>query len=226
MQQLGELGTEAVRKQNRKQGAGDNQFGVRLGEIRKVAKALKKNPDAARALWATGIIDARQTAILVLQPKHLSAADLDRMVREITFSRVADWFNDYLAKKHPDREALRLAWLEDPDPMARRAGWSLTHDRIVKTPEGLDPGALLERIEAEAGAAPEAAQWTMNFCLVAIGIRDPELRPRAIAVGEALGLYRDYPTRKGCTSPFAPIWIEEMVSRQDQALAASREGSS
>jgi len=32
--------------------------------------------------------------------------------------------------------------------------------------------------------------------------------------GESLGIYRDYPVSKGCTSPFAPIWINEMVSRQ------------
>jgi 3-methyladenine DNA glycosylase AlkD len=62
-------------------------------------------------------------------------------------------------------------------------------------------------------AAPEV-QWTMNFCLAGIGIHVPELRGRARAIGEELGLYRDYPVSKGCTSPFAPIWIDEMVRRQ------------
>ena len=33
-------------------------------------------------------------------------------------------------------------------------------------------------------------------------------------IGEKLGIYRDYPVSKGCTSPFAPIWINEMVRRQ------------
>ncbi len=28
------------------------------------------------------------------------------------------------------------------------------------------------------------------------------------------GIYRDFPVSKGCTSPFAPIWINEMVKRQ------------
>jgi hypothetical protein len=37
---------------------------------------------------------------------------------------------------------------------------------------------------------------------------------RAIAIGEKAGVYRDYPVSKGCTSPFAPIWINEMVRRQ------------
>jgi len=57
-------------------------------------------------------------------------------------------------------------------------------------------------------------QWTMNNTLVAVGIHFPRHRKRAIAIGEALGIYRDYPVSKGCTSPFAPIWISAMVSRQ------------
>jgi len=62
-------------------------------------------------------------------------------------------------------------------------------------------------------AAPEV-QWTMNFVLVEIGINFPKLRKRALAIGEKLGVYRDYGVSKGCTSPFAPIWINEMVKRQ------------
>ncbi|HEY7922037.1 MAG TPA: DNA alkylation repair protein, partial [Vicinamibacteria bacterium] len=41
-----------------------------------------------------------------------------------------------------------------------------------------------------------------------------KLRKRAIAIGETLGIFRDYPVSKGCTSPFAPLWIKAIVSRQ------------
>lgn len=78
----------------------------------------------------------------------------------------------------------------------------------------LDLPALLDRIEAEMAAAPPETQWTMNAALANIGIHDAGLRKRAIAIGEKLGIYRDYPCSKGCTSPFAPIWINEMVKRQ------------
>lgn len=100
------------------------------------------------------------------------------------------------------------------DPWAARAGWSLTSERIAKSPEGLDLPALLDRIESEMSDAAPEAQWTMNVCLAGIGIHCPKHRKRAIAIGEALGIYRDYPVSKGCTSPFAPIWIDEMVRRQ------------
>ena len=62
-----------------------------------------------------------------------------------------------------------------------------------------------------------AAQWTMNNTLAGIGIAFPEYRQPAIDIGETLGVFRDYPTPKGCTSPFAPLWINEMVKRQETA---------
>jgi 3-methyladenine DNA glycosylase AlkD len=98
--------------------------------------------------------------------------------------------------------------------MAARAGWNLTAERVAQSADGLDLAALLERLESEMGTAAPAAQWTMNGCLAAIGIHAPKHRKQALAIGERLGVYRDYPVSKGCTSPFAPIWIGEMVKRQ------------
>jgi len=48
--------------------------------------------------------------------------------------------------------------------------------------------------------APPPAQWTMNFCLAGIGIHFPDLRQRALSIGERMGIYGDYPLSKGCTS--------------------------
>lgn len=57
--------------------------------------------------------------------------------------------------------------------------------------------ALLNRIEREMGSADPVVQWTMNMTLAAIGIPFPRFRKRAIAIGEALGIDRDYPFSKG-----------------------------
>ncbi len=212
--QLETLGNEKMRKQNTKHGAGENQFGVRRGDVRKLAKKIKINHELALALWETGNIDARFLAILLLKPTALSADEMDQLVRSVTFVEVADWLNSYVVKHHPDRETLRQGWMATDDPMASRAGWSATAGRVVKSPEGLNLPALLDRIESEMGNAAPEVQWTMNCCLAEIGIHFPDHRKRALAIGETLGIYRDYPVSKGCTSPFAPIWINEMVSRQ------------
>ena len=209
------LGDERMRAQNIRHGAGNHdQFGVRLGDIRNLAKEIKTDHELALALWETGNVDARLLAILVMKPKKLSAEEMDRMVRSASFAQLADWLNNYVVKNHPEKEALRERWMAAEDPWAARAGWSLTSERIGKSPKGLDLPAILDRIESEMPDADPAAQWTMNYCLAGIGIHFPEHRGRALAIGERLGIYRDYPVSKGCTSPFAPIWINEMVRRQ------------
>ncbi|MES2626438.1 MAG: DNA alkylation repair protein [Pseudomonadota bacterium] len=212
--QLKTLGNEQVRAQYKKKGAGENQFGVLLGDIRKVADKVKSNHELGLALWKSGNIDAQLLAILIMKPKNLSVDELDDMERAVGFVQVADWFNSYIVKKHPGKETLRVKWMTDDDRWAARAGWSLTAERITKSPEGLDVAALLDRIESEMKDAAPEVQWTMNSTLASIGIHFPKHRKRAIAIGETLGIFRDYPCAKGCTSPFAPIWINEMVRRQ------------
>jgi 3-methyladenine DNA glycosylase AlkD len=214
LRQLEALGNEKMRAQNARNGAGANQFGVRLGDIRVLANKIKANHELAMELWKTGNLDARLLAILLLKPKALSADEMDRMVRSVELAQVADWLNSYVVKNHPAKETLRQGWMATEAPWAARAGWTLTSERVSKSPEGLDLPALLDRIESEMRDAPPEAQWTMNSCLAGIGIHHPKYRERALAIGEALGIYRDYPVSKGCTSPFAPIWINEMVRRQ------------
>jgi len=220
LKQLKALGNAKVRALNAKSGAGDNQYGVSLGDIRVLAKKIRTNHELALSLWQTGNVDAQFLATLLVQPKSLSAKEMDRMVRSIAFVRVADWLISYVVRQHPDKEALRKEWMAADDRWAARAGWDLTAERVGKSPDGLDVPALLARIESEMADAEPEVQWTMNNTLATIGIHFPKHRKRAIAIGEKLGIYRDYPVSKGCTSPFAPIWIEFMVNRQ--ARASSR----
>ena len=219
LKQLKALGDAKVRAQNAKggpwgAGAGDNQYGVALGDIRVLAKKIKTDHALALSLWDTGNVDAQFLAALLIEPKKLSADELDRMVRSVSFVRVADWLNSYVVAKHPDKETLREGWMTADDRWAARSGWHLTAERVAKNPDGLDLPALLDRIESELADAKPEVQWTMNNTLAAIGIHAPKLRKRAIAIGETIGLYRDWPVSKGCTPPFAPIWINFMVNRQ------------
>ena len=214
LEQLEALGNAKMRAQNAKSGAGANQFGVKLGDIRTLAQKIRTNHDLALSLWKTGNVDAQFLSALLIEPKKLSTKEVDRMVRSLTFVRVADWLIAYVVRKHPDKESLRQEWMTSENRWTARAAWDLTAERVGKSPEGLDIIGLLDRIEAEMPDADPEVQWTMNNTLAGIGIHFPKHRKRAIAIGEKLGIYRDYPVSKGCTSPFAPIWINAMVARK------------
>ncbi|MER7750216.1 DNA alkylation repair protein [Streptomyces bacillaris] len=212
MAELAGLDDPKMRAVNERHG---DDHGVHLGKLRAVAKRLKTQPDLARELWATGDTAARLLAVLISRPKAYSRDELDTMLREARAPKVHDWLVNYVVKKSPHAEELRLAWTADPDPVVASAGWALTTERVAKKPEGLDLGGLLDTVEAEMKDAPDRLQWAMNHCLAQIGIHHPEHRARAVAIGERLEVLKDYPTPPNCTSPYAPVWIAEMVRRQE-----------
>lgn len=212
--QLAALEDPRMREVNERHG---DDHGVNLTKLRAVAKDLKIQQDLALDLWATDDTAARLVALLICRPKAFGADDLDRMLREARARKVHDWLVNYVVKKSPHRDALRAEWMTDADPVVASAGWALTADDVAKRPDTLDVDALLDEIEAEMKDAHPRKQWEMNWCLTVIGIHDRERRARAIDIGERLGVLKDYPTPPNCTSPYAPIAIEEMVRRRSAA---------
>lgn len=214
---LKSLGDAARLKHNAKSGAPDNQFGVKLGDVRALAKKLKTNHELALELWDTGNVEAQLLATLIIKPKSLLASEVDKLTRTTTCAQVADWLNSYVVAEHLEKETLREKWMQakEKDRWAARAGWHFTASRINnRNIEGLDLPGLLDRLEKELPKAKPEVQWTMNNTLAAIGIHDAKLRQRAVAIGEKIGLYRDWPVSKGCIIPFVPVWVEAMVKRQ------------
>lgn len=212
MDELSALEDPRMREVNARHG---DDHGVNLSRLRALAKRLKTQQDLAEQLWTTGDTAARLLAILICRPGSFGRDELDTMLRSARAPKIQDWLINYVVRKNPHTEELRVLWSADADPVVASAGWALTADRVAKNAEGLDLAGLLDIIEAEMKDAPERLQWAMNTCLAQIGIHHPEHRERALQIGERLGVLRDYPTSPGCTSPFAPAWINEMVRRQD-----------
>ncbi|MGY3059162.1 3-methyladenine DNA glycosylase AlkD [Streptomyces sp. TE3672] len=213
MAELAELDDPKTRRVNERHG---DDHGVNLGRLRALAKRLRMQQELAVGLWATDDTAARLLAVLICRPKAFGCDELDAMVRETRAPKVHDWLVNYVVKKSPHAEELRLAWSADPDPVVASAGWALTTERVAKKPEGLDLPGLLDVIEAEMKDAPDRLQWAMNHCLAQIGIEHAEYRARAIDIGERLEVLKDYPTPPNCTSPFAPVWIAELVRRRQE----------
>ena len=211
--ELASLENPRMREVNERHG---DDHGVNLGSLRAIAKRVKADQELAIELWSTDVTSARLLTLLICRPKAFTADELDRMLREARAPKVRDWLVNYVVKKNPHVEQLRLAWLDDSDPVVAAAGWELTTERVLKSPDGIDLDGFLDTIESDMKTAPDPLQWSMNRTLAEIGIRNPGLRPRAIDIGERLEVLKDYPTPPGCTSPYAPIWIAEMSKRAER----------
>ena len=210
MKQLKAWEHPKMRAVNAKHGAGENQFGVNLGKLRGLAGKIKRDHTLALELWKSGNIDAMNLATLIMDPKQLTQPEVEKLAKDLSYYTTTDWFVKNVIKALPFKGELCRKWAASKDEYVGRAGWTLMAGQLEEN----DPEELLDTIEKRMKAAPFRTQEPMNYCMVKIAVDYPQLRKRAIAIGNKLEVLKDYPVPKGCTSPFAPIWIAYILEHR------------
>ena len=167
-------------------------WGVKFGDLDKIVKPYKKVPERsalARELWATGILEARSLALMLIEPQALTAEEIDRWVEEVNYPYLADAFAGVVYKT-PFRDAKLAAWTQRPEEFVRRAGFSLVYNAAAdpKYPaENAFYLAYLDQIEREIHGSANWAREMMNMVPIAIGKRNEALYPHALRVARAYG---------------------------------------
>ena len=187
---------------------------TKLGDLRKFAKEIKKDHDLALTLWASGRLLPRLLAILIMDKKQLSAADIDSLTLDIETHKdsdrqqLMDWLLANQLTKDKQKIALIESWADSPFALQRRTYWYY-QGRLRwtgKTPPD-NTEALLTAIEEQIGEEVPEVQWAMNFTAGWIGVFDERYRQRCVAIGEQTGLYKNQKVAKGCTPNYLPEFI-------------------
>lgn len=191
-------------------------------EIRTIAKEVGKSSELAAHLWKNGGFGARMLSLLILELKAVDVPYIEMLISDLEAadgkeqSQLLDWMIANVIMKKAALKNETAKWRDDPSTLKQRVFWSV-HARSIGAENHELNEQLLEHIEQELAGATGTVQWNMNWCAAQIGIADERLRSRCIALGERLGLYRDYPVSKGCTSPFLPTWIGSVVGKKASA---------
>jgi 3-methyladenine DNA glycosylase AlkD len=196
---------------------------TKLGDLRTIAKDIKKDHELAMELWSSGEYLARQLAILIMDKKLLTQELIDELEKDIRTHneeeqlQLIDWLMAHQLSKDKKTVALMESWLDSPSSLQRRIFWYY-QGRLRWVGQAPPPNTeyllslLEERIEEEK---PEV-QWAMNFTAAQIGIFQPEFRARCIALGEQTGLYRDEVVKRGCTPNYLPELIAIQVAKLEK----------
>ena len=197
-----------------------SQQGTKLGDLRKIAKEIKKDHDLAMELWSTGEYFPRLLANLIMDKKQLNQAAIDKLDSDIRSHepeeriQLIDWLMANQLSKDKKAIALMESWEDSASTLQRRLFWyHQARLRWMGNTNHSNTDALLTSIEKKIVTEEPEVQWAMNYTAGQIGKWQEEHRARCISIGEKTGLYKDEMVPKGCTPSYLPEFIAIEVAK-------------
>ena len=211
------LGTEGYRRVLRNHGVTGPLFGVKIEELKKYEKAIKKNYQLALDLYDTGIYDAIYLAGLIADESKMTKDDLRGWLDKASSDVVAEFAVAWVAAEGPQGWDLAREWIDSPDEKAQVVGWGTLSSLVaVRDDASLDIPALrglLERISSTIHGQPDRVRYKMNGFVIALGSYVGELTDEALRAGEEIGKVHVDMGKTDCKVPFAPDYIRKVADK-------------
>jgi len=163
-------------------------LGVRVPELRRLARRIGIDSGLAEALWNLGYRETRLVASMVQDPKTLEEGRLEAWLKDFDSWEITDGTILNCFWKHPAAHRKALEWSRREREFEKRAGFVMMAILAVKD-KGLpdfefDP--FLVAVAREAGDERNFVKKAISWALRQIGKRNALLNKAAIGVGEEL----------------------------------------
>jgi 3-methyladenine DNA glycosylase AlkD len=220
LRELKRHGTVQNRKVYRRHGVGENMYGVSFGDLRGLAKQIKRDHVLAVQLWATGNHDAQVLATLIADPEQFDAKTLDAWAKDLSNYTITDEFVGLVART-TYRQKKAEKWHKAQGEWIGRAGWHLIgqlalHDAAL--PDNYFEPYLAE-IATGIHLRKNRVREAMNNALIAIGVRDDYLQGKALEVAKSIGPVEVDHGETNCRTPAAAAYILKTVARKHSKSA-------
>ena len=194
----------------------------KLGDLRKIAKNIKKDHELALELWSKKSFLPRMLAILIMDNKRLTQDHIDELDRDMQShpleerNQLIDWLMANQLTKDKKTITLIQSWENSFSTLQRRLFWYYqARLRWMGQAPPANTSELFTRIEADIFLEKPEVQWAMNFTAGWIGVYERQYRNRCIAIGVQTGLYKDNMVSKGCTPDYLPAFIAIESSKRN-----------
>jgi 3-methyladenine DNA glycosylase AlkD len=191
-------------------------LGVKIGDLKKIQKRIKKDHRLALDLYDTGVYDAMYLAGMVADDARMTRTDLQRWA-EGAYGAALGTTVSLVAAGTPFGYELALEWIESPKECVAVAGWLTLSSLVsVKRDSDLDVATLkrlLQKVQKAIHQAPNAVRYVMNGFVIAVGSYVRALTDLAIATGEKIGEVEVDMGNTACEVPFAPDYIQKVQKR-------------
>lgn len=217
LEQLKEWGNENTVKIFKNHGAKDPIFGVKVGDLKKLVKKIKKDHELALALWETGNSDAMYLAGLIADETKMTKEQLQYWAETASWYMLSDYSVAGVTAESPHAIELANEWIKSDKQLIASAGWATFSGHIAITEnDNLNIGeikSLIDFIEKNIHDAKNRVRYSMNSFVISVGGYISELSEYAQKASERIGKVSVYMGKTSCKVPFGPDYIDKMIAR-------------
>jgi 3-methyladenine DNA glycosylase AlkD len=215
--QLSILGSEQTKKIYKNHGVKEPYFGVKIGDLKKLVKYVKKDQELAQQLFDSGNHDAMYLAGLSINPKLLSKETLQDWVTKAYWYLIAEYTVSGLAAESDYALELAREWIHSEEEMVAVCGWSTYANYLSITPdENLDIAEIKElllQVKTMIHSEKNRVRYVMNGFVISVGTYVPELTEEAKIVAEYIGKVHVDVGNTACKVPVALDYIKKVESK-------------
>jgi 3-methyladenine DNA glycosylase AlkD len=191
-------------------------FGVKIGDMKKIQKRIKKDYELALALYDTGNYDAMYFAGLIADDVQMTKKDLRRWASNAYGGALCGATVAWVAAGSNHGWEMALEWIDSPKERVVACGWATLISLVaVKPDDKLDLGELqrlLQRVQKTIHESPDTVRYQMNGFVIAVGSFVKPLSELALTIGEKIGPVTADLGNNDCRVPFAPDYIRKVAA--------------
>jgi 3-methyladenine DNA glycosylase AlkD len=211
------LGSEKYKRVIFKYGVTEPCYGVKIGDLQKIVKRIKKDYQLALDLFETGVYDAMYLAGLIADDAKMTKKDLKNWITKAYCRPLCGWTVAWVAAGSPRGWELALSWIDSKKSLTAVAGWA-TFGSIVSVVKDeqldlIELKKLLERVQSTIHDQPDAVRYQMNAFVISVGSYVAELTDTAVKVGKKVGPITADLGDNDCKTPYSPEYIEKIRLR-------------
>ena len=217
VKELKPLGSESTKRVLMNHGIKEPVLGVKIEELKKIQKRVKKDHELSLDLYDTGIYDAQYLAGLIADESKITPKDLRRWLATANCAALCSSVVAGLAADSPHGRELGLEWIESNDENTAHTGWTTLSGVVAVTDDSDLDLAELKRLLARVGKTihqqPNHVRYAMNGFVIAVGSYVRDLTDLAVRTAEKIGPVRVDMGNTACQVPYAPEYIDKVRKR-------------
>ena len=210
-------GDAATKKMLINNGAKEPVFGVKVADLKKILKRVKKDHALSLELFATGNSDAMYLAALIADEDKISKSELTKWVNEAYWPWLSEFSVPWIAAESEHGYQLALKWIDSKKQNVASSGWgTLAYYAAIKADDELNLNVyrkLLKRVEADVHKDQNRVSHTMNAFVIAVGSCIKPLTKEAVATAKKIGKVEVDMGSTSCKVPLAVDAINKVADR-------------